>query len=160
MKSSIIVGILIAIVILGAWVFSPALRSAESKAGREAAEKAELARRELENYSPTLVSAAPHVDLEALREADFAALSEVVARTTDGEQTPSAGQLQGGVRAFDELLNANKQLLADAIRTADEAARTQGRPPAAAVNLIQGTARMLDAEANFAEAQRFRTELD
>lgn len=154
MKPPILIGIAIAATVLIAAFISPALRSSESKAAAEAAEKAELARRQLARYDllmPTALSRAPAAALreatpavlESAREliqavaqraaAEFRRLNErsaAVGLPTQEAPTVSADPagVQRAAAALEAAAKLNDSLLADALKAAREAKQADSSP--------------------------------
>ena len=185
MRPSILVGLGLALVILAAGVFAPALRSGEEKRAVEAREQAELARRELERVS--LV--APHLlelaDVAVLME-DSAALDSAVEQASEqlreisGESSrlvraardraareglpepelqPISADAAGVKRAmtqFRDSIKENDALLKAAISHAQQAASAS--PDTLGVPQVLGMAQYVHAAVLLSEADQLREE--
>ncbi|TWT44540.1 hypothetical protein RAS1_09550 [Phycisphaerae bacterium RAS1] len=154
MKPPFLIGIGLAAVVAIAAFVSPTLRSAESKAAVEAAEKAELARRQLARFDlllPSAAARAPAADLkdatpaalEGAREAiqaaaqqasaDLRRLNESAAAAGLATRQPEPvgadpGSVQRAAAALDAAVKVNDALLADALKAAREAKQIDNSP--------------------------------
>ncbi len=177
MKPPLIIGAVLGLLVVLVWVFVPTLQSESARAADAAGASAELARRQMSRYSPTLPVTEPHVALDELKDADLSALesasshlrtaqARIKAQAEGEELEPNyvadgvpAGEMRKGIAGFEALLRTNRQLLVDATAAAGDAARTPERPPQATVDMILGMAHLLEGEAALNEALHLRSRL-
>jgi len=184
LKSSLLIGIVLAVVIMAAALVAPQFRSSARKQAEEAERKAALARRLLYRYDAHLPDLARRADSAQLADAElervlgesqarFEALAERL-RTEASDtrrsftsrdlepgklETPgvSAPGLRTAVSQFEKALQENQKLLDEAGQYAREA--TQLSRDALGVGQALGAKQMMAAERALADAQVQRQKL-
>jgi hypothetical protein len=186
LRPQIIVGVVIVVVVLAAGFLAPRLRSTASKQAAQAAEQAELARRELHRYAESY--ALPHLerqaDLDALKEADFdqlleqsqeafAKLGQELAQTVSQAQASdrrlgreatdlralrsNAGDVRSAITGFDQLYQQHQALFQRAAQHARQAGQA-GRDVLGVAHIL-GMAEFLRATRLLEDAQVQRGQL-
>lgn len=185
MKPPVLIGIILALVFVLAWVFAPALRGSQRKAAEAAQAQAALAQRQLARHSLTLRRLAPAAAVKTIEgarlEAAAAGAQTELARAA-GELAEQARKSQrmaeryglslpdvprlsadaGGVRAAADVLDgavrANEDLLKKAIADAKAAMGIDGN--ALGVAYALGSAEYVRAVGLMVEAQKLREQQD
>lgn len=176
MRTSVLVGFVLGALLVAGWYFVPTVMDDAARTNAlEAAQQAELARRQLDRYSSMATTAAKHLDSGAmLSDGDFQKYSEIAeaaaaAHATQFEgidspppppPTATAEAMRSGVQAFNSHKPINTAYLDDAISNTRQAAQLVRGQPIAHVALIQGAALLMDAHNKLRDAQRARVAVE
>lgn len=157
LKPAVIFGVVVGIVVLAAWVLVPGLKTTEQQSAEQAIEQATLAQRQMKRYAPRLEMLADLMDLQALAEAD---LRELAAGDADAGGF-GAGQLESGISGTAAAIEANREVLAQAIENANQAAAAaaDAGQPLPYVYLVQGQLHLMKARTHLLSAQRVRIKM-
>lgn len=184
MRSPIVVGILIVVVVVAAGILAPQFRSDSSKAADQAREQAALARRLLHRYDNQADRLAELADPAGLKDADLEGLSEQIRAqlqqvnqeysqalnrmSTQAEQdvmpAPAVQVLPASASGLQRALSAYEVALADNARRLSQAAQQAKTAAAGAggnvlgVPHVAGVAEYTRAAGLFAQAQAARLE--
>jgi hypothetical protein len=175
-RISVFFGFVLGALLLAGWYFAPQfLSDASAVNARQANEQAELARRQIDAYSPIANAAARYIQPEqVLAEGDFQGYSDRAQSAADAHAqrfegiedapppppTASPEKMRRGVEEFEAHLKANTAFLDQALRNARQAAQLLGGQGAAHIELIQATASLAKAYEALRDAERVRAEVD
>ena len=179
MQSSVLVGFVLGALLVAGWYFVPVTMDDAGRATAiQADEQAELARRQLERFSPIANTADKYLDSDAAQE--MVASGDFTKWSTDAEaeaekhkeqyagidQAPPAPPtatpeaMRSGVQAFESQKAENNSYLTEAISNARQAAQLVSSQPRAHINLIQGAANMTEAYDKLRDAERVRVDVE
>lgn len=180
----IVIGVVLIVILLGGAIVVPGLlMPAEHATAVQALEKAELARRQMNDYVPAVALAAARQNLDALKNVDaekvvsrvekaMQAYAEAAAKRVQAAQAADRKSgLKSNIRTFaadpnsmrlalpeyEKLVSANEALLTQVTSTAQAAMGESGQTPG--VPTVLGIAREMEATNLIAEARQMRTRL-
>lgn len=176
MRSSVLVGFVLGALLIAGWYLFPVVLDDAARVNAlEARETAELARRQLDRYSPIAAEGANYVQAQTmLSESDFQSLSDAQQAKADAHQqefdgvefpppaplTATPEDMRRAIEGFDTRLAGNDAFLDQAVSSARQASQLVSGQPIASVAMIQAAAHMNAAIAKLREAGRIRLTVD